>query len=177
MVDTLLTSGDRLERFFKLNGHGGDYVVAQWHWRPMKINKVELRELFATASWAIITDDIDDGELDKDTSDSGDIKSTTTRVGTIRSLSYSYLYPVKVGLSCVMYFFGDDPQEAARHAIGHAEHLATVWNGDTSFMLQVPEGLNHDEIDAAVQSVIGSCYNTMQYAMGVRGLTAPASKL
>jgi len=172
MVDTLLKSGDQLERFF--DSYCVDYVPAQWHWRPMKIDKLHLKELFATASWALITDDVDDGDV-KVNNRVG--KSTTARVGTIRSLSYSFLFPVKIGLSCVTFFFGDDPQVAARHAIGHVEHLASVWKGNVGFWLHVPENLDLDQINAAVQSVLGSYANSMSYFMGKRRMPTLESKL
>jgi len=183
MVDTLLATDDRLECFFR--NYSDKYIPADGHYRPMKIDRHDLKELFATASWALVNDDTDDGYDDGNqlsdielldintTSDCRRITSNTTPVGTIRSLSYSYSYPVKVGLSCDVFFFGDDPQEAARHAVAHAEHLATVWDGNIGFVLHVPAGLDVGPIDVTVQSVFDGPAQLEPMVIALRRLPEP----
>jgi len=159
MVDTLLTTSDHLERFFL--DYYDVFVPTEGSCRPTKIDKLHLKELFATASWSFITYDIDDSNVEFNDNNSTNIitphcratVSTTSRVRTIRSLSYSYFYPVKFGLTCDMFFFGNDPEQAIGHAIGHAEHLATVWNGNVAFLLHIPADLDIGPIDAALQSI------------------------
>jgi hypothetical protein len=178
MVDDLLTSGDRLERF--LSRYCVDYFPAQWHWRPMKINKRCLKEAFSTASWALFTDDAERAADDIGRPASHQLSTSPRSAGsrrTITSVSYSYLFPVKVGLACDVFFFGDDPSLAASHAILHADRLATVWKGHTVLELHVGDGLDIDRISREVEDILGRLHHTDTFVMGIRRLCMAESKL
>jgi hypothetical protein len=183
MVDHLLTSGDHLERFF--NHYCVDYVPAQWHWRPMKIDKRSLKELFSTSSWALFTYDNERTADDSGKTATGQLSesrqvTSSTFTGdsqNITSISYSYFYPVKVGLACDVFFFGDNPSLAASHAIMHAERLVSIWKGNTVLKLHVGDRLDVDQINAEVEEILGRSCHVDTFIMRIRSLRAPDSKL
>jgi hypothetical protein len=93
----------------------------------------------------------------------------------ITSISYSYLYPVGVGLTSDVFFFGDNPSLAASHAILHAGHLASVTEGNIIFMLHLPERLDIAQINA---EVLGRSDIQLQSCMmEIRSLLTTLSKL
>jgi hypothetical protein len=97
----LLATGDYLERF--LSRYCVDYVPAQWHYRPIKIDKRRIKELFATASWALFTQESDvckgiprksDADLSQSSdSDAGNVEITSSKCdGMIKITSISYIH-------------------------------------------------------------------------------------
>lgn len=155
----------------------------------MKIDKRSLKELFATASLSLFTTDgVATADNKENPNSDGLLKEQAASLqfhgsmlsdgaDAITSISYSYLYPVKIGLACDVFFFGDDPSLAASHAILHAEHLSSVWNGDTVLMLHVADRLDVDRINAKVEASFGRPYRSCAFVMGIRRMKLPESKL
>ncbi len=144
--------------------------------------------LFATAPSALFTTEVLEGGshyIENNLSGLGSNENAARKQviedpATIRAISYSSYYHVKVGLVCDVYFFGDDWLLAVRHAVEHADHLVTSWNGVVTLVMHVPQALDNSQIEAAIATVLGAAGGhtlSANFIMEIRRMLATSSNL
>jgi hypothetical protein len=103
-------------------------------WKPIKIDKHDLKELFSTSARIFVSLKRDVEGLAVSNTENLETKewSELTTDNNLKAISYSAIFQVKRGMRFSLFFFGNDPEMLRGNFFSqsHVRHLASVWGGD-----------------------------------------------
>ena len=167
----LLSKSNQLEEF--LRKFAKDYVVGQWHRRPMRIDKTDLKELFSTSNTVISWRRTEQfNNISRRSTDLSDLLSNPSVIVT--GLSYSCIMQAhsRIHAALNLFFYGTDRDTLADHVSLQLHHLASVWNKDFMMALHIPdtELMTPGSVESHLRPMLGdrqyeSSFTNVPYVM------------